>query len=87
MAVQTHSTVPTRQMDLEPVLDWTKLAEENDFHLVHRNGKTLTSGRVDMIALDGSVFWLIQHDGLGRAMFLPNDDVVIFRHRRSRKNR
>jgi hypothetical protein len=50
---------------------------------VHRNGKTLTSGRVDMLALDGSVFWLIQDNGKGRAMFLPDDDVMVFRHKRA----
>jgi hypothetical protein len=48
---------------------------------VHRNGKTLTSGRVDMLALDGSVFWLIQDNGKGRAMFLPDDDVMVLRHK------
>jgi hypothetical protein len=77
-------TLPLRHAQLEPVLNWTKLARKDDLELVHRNGKTLTSGRVDMLALDGGVVWLIQHDGKGRAMFLPDDDVVVFRHRRRR---
>ncbi|MBT2565136.1 hypothetical protein J7I84_01250 [Arthrobacter sp. ISL-85] len=86
MVLNVAATDAIRPMDLEPVLDWTKLAREDDLHLVHHNGKTLTSGLVDMIALDGSVFWLIQHDGQGRAMILPEDDVVVFRQRRPRKN-
>jgi hypothetical protein len=76
-----------RHRDLEPVLNWTRLARKDDLELVRRNGRTLTSGRVDVVALDGSVFWLIQSDGKGRAMFLANDDVVVFRRRRSRKDR
>jgi hypothetical protein len=74
-----------RHDQLEPVLNWTKLARQDDLKLVHRNGKTLTSGRVDVLALDGSVFWLIQDNGKGRAMFLPDDDVMVFRHKRERK--
>ena len=72
-----------RHAQLEPVLNWTKLARKDDLELVHPNGKTLTSGRVDMLALDGSVFWLIQDNGKGRAMFLPDDDVMVFRHKRA----
>lgn len=72
-----------RHAQLEPVLSWTKLARKDHLELVHRNGKTLTSGRVDMLALDGSVLWLIQDDGKGRAMFLADDDVIVFRHKRA----
>lgn len=66
-------------------MNWTKLARKDDLELVHRKGKTLTSGRVDMLSLDGSVFWLIQDNGKGRAMFLPDDDVTVFRHKRPGK--
>jgi hypothetical protein len=72
-----------RHAQLEPVLDWAKLARKDDLELVHRNGKSLTSGQVDMLALDGSVFWLIQDNGKGRAMFLPDDDVMVFRNKRA----
>ncbi|MFJ5695527.1 hypothetical protein ACIP9X_16965 [Arthrobacter sp. NPDC093125] len=72
-----------RNAQLEPVLNWAKLAREDELELVHRSGKTLTSGRVDMRALDGSVLWLIQDDGKGRAMFLADDDVMVFRHKRA----
>jgi hypothetical protein len=72
-----------RHAQLEPVLDWMKLAHLDELELVHHSGKSFTSGRVDMLAADGSVFWLIQNEGKGRAMFLTDDDVVIFRHRRT----
>lgn len=68
--------------DLEPVLNWTQLSRNDDLELVHRNGKVLATGNVDMLAHDGSVFWLIQHGGKGRAMFLPQEDVIVYRHRR-----
>ncbi|MEO5321077.1 hypothetical protein PV761_21120 [Arthrobacter sp. CC3] len=88
MAIPNHQTASLlsslpRHAQLEPVLNWTKLARKDDLELVHRNGKTLTSGRVDMLALDGSVFWLIQDNGKGRALFLPDDDVMVFRHKRA----
>lgn len=73
------STLPPRHAQLEPVLNWTKLAHQDELELVRRNGKTLTSGRVDTPALDGSVFWLIQDNGKGRKMFMADDDVVVFR--------
>ncbi|MBT2532390.1 hypothetical protein J7E83_09665 [Arthrobacter sp. ISL-48] len=89
MAIRNHHTARfqsgmPRHAQLEPVLNWTKLARQDDLELVHRNGKTLTSGRVDMLAMDGSVFWLIQDDGKGRAMFHPDDGVMVFRHKRKR---
>jgi ABC-type sulfate transport system substrate-binding protein len=83
-AASQQSALPRRAQP-EPVLNWTKLARRDDLELVHRDGRTLASGRVDMLALDGSVFWLIQDNGKGRAMFLPDSEVIVFRHRRSRK--
>jgi hypothetical protein len=88
MARPNHHTASfrsgtARHAQLEPVLNWTKLARQDDLELVHWDGKTLTTGRVDMLALDGSVFWLIQDDGKGRAMFLPDDDLLVFRHKRA----
>lgn len=53
-----------RHAQLEPVWNWTKLGRKNDLELVHRNSKTLTSGR---------------------AMFLSDDDVMVFRHKRGRQ--
>jgi hypothetical protein len=49
-----------------------------------RNGRAVASGRVDMRAPDGSVIWLIQDGGRGRALFLQSDGVMVFR--RARRN-
>ena len=81
MAIDDHPAMP--HADLEPVLDWTKLAREDELKLVRLNGKSMASGRIDTIALDGSVFWILHNDGRGRSMVLPEDDVIVFRHRRS----
>jgi hypothetical protein len=86
MVSESHSEALPRHKDLEPVLNWSKLARNDDLELVRRNGKLLTAGHVDALAHDGSVFWLIQNGGKGRAMFLPSDDVVVFRHRQLRKD-
>ena len=74
---------PPRHAQLEPALDGTKLAGMDDPELVQPNGRILASGRVDVLALDGSVLWLIRGNGKGRAMFLPDDDVMVCRHKRA----
>ena len=63
---------------MEAIPDWTKLSRDDDIAL-HSGGRELASGRVDMRALDGSVLWIIQHDGKGRAMFLHSDGLIVFR--------
>ncbi|MHC6591317.1 hypothetical protein [Arthrobacter sp. C152] len=46
---------------------------------VFRQDGTIVAGRVDMLALDRSVFWVIQADGRGRVMVCSADkpDVVV----------
>lgn len=87
MVTTARTNSSSGHKNLEPVLNWSKLARHDDLELMQRNGKVLTSGRIDMIALDGSVFWLIQEGGLGRAMFFPSDDYIVLRHRKPGKNR
>lgn len=60
---------------LEPMPDWAKLSR-NDEITLQVDGKEVTSGCVDMLALDGSVLWLFQNDGKGRAMFHHDDGTV-----------
>jgi hypothetical protein len=50
---------------------------------LHRAG--VASGRVDMLAPDGSVLWIIQNGGKGRAMFLHSDGLTVFRRPRAGK--
>lgn len=75
-----HNPEPAR----EPIPDWAKLSREDDVTL-YFDGQELASGRVDMRALDGSVLWIIHHDGRGRAMFLHSDGLMVFRHRTKNK--
>ena len=63
---------------LEPTPDWAKLSRHDEITL-HRDGKEVASGYVDMLALDGSVLWLIQNDGKGRAMFHQKDGLFAIR--------
>jgi hypothetical protein len=46
------------------------------------NGRAVASGRVDMRAPDGSVIWLNQDGGRGRALFLQGDGLMVFRRAR-----
>jgi hypothetical protein len=39
----------------------------------------MTSGRIDMLSLDGSVLWLQQDEGKGRALFLHSDGLRVYR--------
>jgi hypothetical protein len=69
----------TPDPSLEPIPNWTKLSR-NDEVALYLGGEVLASGRVDMLAPDGSVFWIIQSDGKGRAMFHHGDGLMVFRH-------
>lgn len=69
-----HTGSPTR----EPVPNWTKLSR-TDHVEIHNHGRVITSGRIDMVALDGSVLWLQQDEGKGRALFLHCDGLRVYR--------
>jgi very-short-patch-repair endonuclease len=58
--------------------NWMKLSRKDEVE-IHRHGELVASGRVDMLALDGSVFWVVQNDGRGRAMFLHSDGYTVLR--------
>ena len=66
---------------LEPVPHWNKLSKEDEV-LLYRAGEKVAAGRVDMRAVDGSVFWLIQHGGLGRHMVHAHDGLTVYRRPR-----
>ncbi|WP_043438963.1 hypothetical protein [Arthrobacter sp. UNC362MFTsu5.1] len=74
----TQSQHQSRAPLLEPIPDWAKLSRHDEITL-HRDGKEVASGYVDMLALDGSVLWLIQNDGKGRAMFHQQDGLFAIR--------
>ena len=63
---------------LEPVPNWSKLSRADEVTIC-RDRRRVAAGRVDMVALDGSVFWIIQEDGKGRAMIHQKDGLTVFR--------
>ena len=69
---------PARLNPLEPVANWCKLSRRDEV-TVCRDRRRVATGRVDMVALDGSVFWIIQADGKGRAMIHRKDGLTVFR--------
>ncbi|BCW78382.1 hypothetical protein NicSoilC5_04010 [Arthrobacter sp. NicSoilC5] len=62
----------------EPVPNWTKL-RRGDRVAVSKNGTLLASGIVDMVALDGSVFWLNQDGVAGRSLLLYADKLTVLK--------
>ena len=63
---------------LEPVPHWNKLCKEDEV-LLFLGGEKIAAGRVDMGAMDGSVFWLIQNGGMGRHMVHAHDGLTVYR--------
>ena len=69
-----HMESPT----LQPVPNWSKLSRTDEVE-IHCNGRPVTSGRIDMLAMDGSMLWLQQNEGRGRALFLRSDGLRVYR--------
>jgi hypothetical protein len=69
---------PARVNPLEPVPNWCKLSRADEV-TVCRDRRKVAAGRVDVVALDGSVFWILHEDGKGRAMVHQKDGLTVFR--------
>lgn len=68
-----HQTATARRPHLPtPVPDWSKLSRGDVVQVFRRDGSSML-GQIDMLALDRSVFWIIQEDGSGRAMVCSAD--------------
>jgi hypothetical protein len=65
----------------EPVINWATLSPGDKVE-IHRQGRAVTAGRIDMRAPDGSVIWVIRDGGEGRALFLQGDGATLFRRAR-----
>ncbi|MCD5341862.1 hypothetical protein LR392_06430 [Arthrobacter sp. AK04] len=66
--------MPARQT--EPVPHWTRLQRGDQLN-VYKNGKLVASGIVDMVALDGSVFWFTPNGADTRRLFLHADKLHV----------
>lgn len=62
----------------EPIPNWSTLSRTDQVE-IHNHGQVITSGRIDMLAMDGSMLWLQQDDGKGRALFLHSDGLRVYR--------
>lgn len=62
----------------EPVPNWTKL-KRGDRVDVFKDGILVASGIVDMVALDGSVFWLTPNGVIRRMLFLHADRLNVLK--------
>lgn len=56
----------------EPVPNWTRLQRGLQAD-VYKNGTLMASGIIDMVALDGSVFWVTPNGAERRRLFLHAD--------------
>jgi hypothetical protein len=75
----SRSTTPhTGSPRHEPIPNWSTLSRTDEVE-IHNHGQVIASGRIDMLAMDGSVLWLQQDDGQGRALFLHSDGLRVYR--------
>lgn len=75
-----HTGSPTP----EPIPNWSALSRTDQVEIRY-HGRVITSGRIDMLAMDGSVLWLQQDEGQGRALFLHSDGLRVYRRQPSTK--
>jgi hypothetical protein len=68
----------------EPIRNWSTLSRTDQVE-IHYHGRVISSGRIDMLAMDGSVLWLQQDEGQGRALFLHSDGLRVYRRQPSTK--
>lgn len=79
MNTRSRSTKPhTGSPRPEPIPNWSKLSRTDEVE-IRNHGQLIASGRIDMLAKDGSALWLQQDDGQGRALFLHSDGLRVYR--------
>ncbi|MBT2515688.1 hypothetical protein [Arthrobacter sp. ISL-30] len=61
-----------------PVPDWSRLSRRDAVRVIRSDGSAI-SGRIDMIAVDRSVFWVMQDEGLGRVMVCRADKPFVIK--------
>lgn len=57
---------------------WSKLSRNDAVRVLRADG-TEVSGHIDMIAVDRSVFWMIQDAGLGRIMVCSAESPLVIK--------
>lgn len=64
--------------DAVPLPDWSKLSRNDSVKVLRPDGSAV-SGHIDMIAIDRSVFWMIQDVGLGRIMICSAESPIVIK--------
>lgn len=62
----------------QPVPNWCTLSKKDEVE-IRQNGRTIATGRIDLLAFDGSMLWIHRDEGKGRALFLHSDGVTVCR--------
>lgn len=62
----------------QPVPNWCTLSRKDEVE-IRQNGRTIATGRIDLLANDGSMLWIHRDQGKGRALFLHSDGVTVCR--------
>ncbi|TLM86043.1 hypothetical protein [Pseudarthrobacter sp. NamE5] len=75
---QIHPGSARKPARPEPVPNWCTLSKADQIE-IQQQGKTIATGRVDILALDGSMLWIHRDTGNGRALFLRSDGVTVYR--------
>lgn len=69
---------PRRHPHGQPIHNWCTLSRSDEVE-IHRNQRRIATGRVDMLALDGTMIWILKEPGNDRALFLHSDGITLYR--------
>ncbi|MDQ0799363.1 hypothetical protein [Arthrobacter sp. SLBN-112] len=70
--------VPRRPPRGQPIPNWCTLSRSDEVE-IRRNGRHIAAGRIDMLALDGTMIWILKEPGNDRELFLRSDGVTLHR--------
>lgn len=73
-----HPLRKTSRKDARALPDWSRLSRNDSVKVLGADGSAV-SGHIDMMAMDRSVFWMIQDGGLGRIMICSADSPIVIR--------
>lgn len=72
MDTRTESPAP----DLDGIPPWDS-AVEGDIVEVQRRGESVGVGEIDVMTADGSMVWILMHDGRGRILVHSDDGALV----------
>lgn len=73
-----HPLRRTARKDARALPDWSRLSRNDSVKVLRADGSAV-SGHIDMMAIDRSVFWMIQEGGLGRIMICSADLPIVIK--------